>query len=91
MGTMGLTLGAEDTGRLLSSQIWATSTMGTIASLVAPGKLFENDIKKNYEYTCFTAKGMILCMSHCHVLCNLLEIKLLLYYYSTILLWNFDR
>ena len=24
--------------------IWATSTMGTIASLVAPGKLLENDI-----------------------------------------------
>ena len=44
MGIMGLTLGAEDTDRLLSSQIWATSTMSTIASLVAPGKLLENDI-----------------------------------------------
>ena len=56
MGIMGLTLGAEDRDRLLSSQIWANSTMSTIASLVAPGKLLENDIKKNDEYICITAK-----------------------------------
>ena len=52
MGIMGLTLGAEDTDRSLSFQIWATSTMSTFDSLVAPG----NHFNKNDEYICITAK-----------------------------------
>ena len=55
-----------------------TCTTSIIASLVAPDKLLEMIFIKIWWIYMYYCKGMILCMSHSHVLYNLLEIKLLL-------------